>query len=86
MENFVYQNPVKILFGRGQIASLRGEIPGKAKVLMTFGGGSIKTNGVYDQVKTALADRSVLEFGGIEPNPRYRDPDAGRGAGPDQPR
>ncbi|MEN6532985.1 MAG: iron-containing alcohol dehydrogenase [Bryobacteraceae bacterium] len=71
MENFSYRNPVKILFGKGQIASIAGEIPADAKVLVTYGGGSIKKNGVYDQVKAALEGRQWLEFGGIEPNPRY---------------
>ncbi len=71
MENFTYQNPVKILFGKGQIASIGGEIPAAAKILVTYGGGSIKRNGVYDQVKAALAGRRWIEFGGIEPNPRY---------------
>lgn len=70
MHNFVFHNPVKILFGRGQIANIANEIPADAKILMTFGGGSIKRNGVYDQVKQALAGRTVYEFGGIEPNPR----------------
>ncbi|WP_066424714.1 iron-containing alcohol dehydrogenase [Anabaena sp. 4-3] len=69
MENFVFYNPVKILFGKGQIANIGAEIPADAKILMTYGGGSIKTNGVYEQVKSALAGRDVLEFGGIEPNP-----------------
>ncbi|MBD2568464.1 iron-containing alcohol dehydrogenase [Anabaena lutea] len=69
MENFVFYNPVKILFGKGQIANIAQEIPGDAKILITYGGGSIKANGVYDQVKSALAGRKVFEFGGIEPNP-----------------
>jgi len=71
MQNFVYHNPVKILFGRGQISNLGGEIPAEAKVLLTYGGGSIKANGVYAQVEAALAGRAVVEFGGIQPNPRY---------------
>jgi len=71
MENFTYQNPVKILFGKGQIASIAGEIPAGAKILVTYGGGSIKKNGVYDQVKAALEGRQWIEFGGIEPNPHY---------------
>ncbi|MEA5566582.1 iron-containing alcohol dehydrogenase [Anabaena sp. UHCC 0399] len=70
MENFVFYNPVKILFGKGQIANIGAEIPADAKILITYGGGSIKTNGVYDQVKSTLAGRNVFEFGGIEPNPR----------------
>jgi NADP-dependent alcohol dehydrogenase len=69
MQNFVFQNPVKILFGKGQIANIAAEIPTDAKILITYGGGSIKANGVYNQVKLALAGRDVLEFGGIEPNP-----------------
>lgn len=71
MQNFEYQNPVKILFGRGQIANIAAEIPAGARILMTYGGGSIKRNGVYDQVRKALAGREVREFGGIEPNPAY---------------
>lgn len=71
MENFSYRNPVKILFGKGQIAAVRDEIPAGARVLVTYGGGSIKRNGVYDQVTAALAKHEWAEFGGIEPNPRY---------------
>ena len=70
MENFSFHNPVKILFGKGQIANIGAEIPVGARILMTYGGGSIRKNGVYDQVKAALAGRTLLEFGGIEPNPR----------------
>lgn len=69
MENFTFYNPVKILFGKGQIANIAAEIPADAKILITYGGGSIKANGVYEQVKSALGGRNVLEFGGIEPNP-----------------
>jgi len=71
MKNFVFYNPVKIYFGEGQISKLSNEIPKDATVLMTYGGGSIFRNGVYEQVKLALANYKVLEFGGIEPNPRY---------------
>lgn len=70
MENFVFYNPVKILFGKGQIAQISAEIPVDAKILITYGRGSIKTNGVYEQVTSALAGRNAVEFGGIEPNPR----------------
>ncbi len=72
MENFTFYNPVKILFGKGQISSITAEIPHEAKILMAYGGGSIKANGVYDQVKAALSGHSVIEFGGIEPNPRLQ--------------
>lgn len=71
MQNFTFQNPVKILFGKGQIAELKNEVPKNARVLITYGGGSIKKNGVYDQVKTALKEHILFEFGGIEPNPQF---------------
>lgn len=71
MQNFEFKNPTKILFGKGQIASLSKEIPQNAKVLMLYGGGSIKKNGIYDQVKAALGDKDILEFGGIPANPEY---------------
>lgn len=69
MQNFTFQNPVKLLFGKGQIANIAAEIPADARVLITYGAGSMKRNGVYDQVKQALARHTVFEFGGIEPNP-----------------
>ena len=56
MENFDFFNPVKILFGKGKIAELGKHIPKDAKILMTYGGGSIKKNGVYNQVMDALKD------------------------------
>ncbi|NEW80506.1 MAG: iron-containing alcohol dehydrogenase [Gelidibacter sp.] len=71
MNNFDFQNPTKILFGKGQIATLSKEIPENAKVLLIYGGGSIKNNGVYNQVKAALTNFEVLEFGGIPANPEY---------------
>lgn len=71
MQNFSFHNPVKILFGEGQIAKIAREIPADARILVTYGGGSIKANGVYDQVMQALSGREVREFGGIEANPRY---------------
>lgn len=71
MNNFTFYNPVKILFGKGQISSITKEIPAGARVMVTYGGGSIKKNGVYDQVMAALHGFEVSEFGGIEPNPHY---------------
>ena len=71
MENFEYQNPVKIVFGKEAIAKLGELVPARRKILMTYGGGSIKSNGVFAAVKKALAGRTLIEFGGIEPNPRY---------------
>ena len=71
MNNFDFYNPVNILFGKGKIAELKKHIPAGANVLITFGGGSIKKNGVYDQVIAALHGFKVQEFGGIEPNPHF---------------
>jgi NADP-dependent alcohol dehydrogenase len=71
MENFEFFNPVKIIFGKGQIAKLRGEVPAGARLLVTYGSGSIKRSGVYDQVMAALEGHAVSEFSGIEPNPAY---------------
>lgn len=71
MNNFNYQNPTKILFGGGKISEIANEIPKNATILITYGGGSIKRNGVYDQVIKALEGYKLLEFGGIEPNPLY---------------
>ncbi|MEZ6138963.1 MAG: iron-containing alcohol dehydrogenase [Zavarzinella sp.] len=71
MENFSFHNPVKILFGKGQIANIGAEIPTNARVLVTYGFGSIKKNGVYNQTMQALNGFTVFEYGGIEPNPRY---------------
>lgn len=70
MENFIFQNPTKLIFGKGMIARLAKEIPANKRILVTFGGGSVKKNGVYDQVKEALKDFEVLEFWGIEANPK----------------
>jgi len=71
MNNFEYYNPTRIIFGQQTISELNDHIPAKAKVLMCYGGGSIKTNGVYEQVLSALGERTIIEFGGIEPNPDY---------------
>jgi NADP-dependent alcohol dehydrogenase len=71
MNNFIFYNHTKILFGKGQIAFIADEIPEDAKVLLIYGGGSIKTNGIYDQVIDALGDIEYYEFPGIEPNPTY---------------
>ncbi|ELY3085064.1 alcohol dehydrogenase [Klebsiella sp. 141130] len=71
MNNFNLHTPTRILFGKGAIADLREQIPAGARVLVTYGGGSVKKTGVLDQVLSALAGFDVLEFGGIEPNPSY---------------
>lgn len=69
MNNFIFHNPVRLLFGKGMIEQLSTAIPMVHRVMVTFGGGSVKKNGVYDKVMKALKDRDVVEFWGIEPNP-----------------
>ncbi len=69
MNNFIFQNPVKLIMGKGMIGHLSREIPAGSRVMITFGGGSVRANGVYDQVKEALKDYYTVEFWGIEPNP-----------------
>lgn len=69
MNNFIYQNPTKLVFGKGQIARLPELIPADRRIMITFGGGSVKRNGVYDQVVKALEGRNFIEFWGIEANP-----------------
>lgn len=71
MNNFEFKNPTKIIFGKDTIKKLATEIPSNEKVLMLYGGGSIKKNGIYEQVKTALSKHDVIEFGGIPANPEY---------------
>lgn len=71
MNNFELKNPTKIIFGKDSIEKLENEIPKDAKVLMLYGGGSIKKNDIYEQVKTALSHVNVIEFGGIPANPEY---------------
>ena len=69
MNNFIFQNPTRLIFGQGMIAQLSKEIPADKKVMITFGGGSVKKNGVYEQVIEALNGYDITEFWGIEPNP-----------------
>ncbi|MEB9832297.1 iron-containing alcohol dehydrogenase [Bacillus cereus] len=73
MQNFVFRNPTKLIFGKGQLEQLKTEIPqfGK-KVLLVYGGGSIKRNGIYDNVISILKNinAEVFELTGVEPNPR----------------
>lgn len=75
MLNFELYNPVNYVFGKGQIEKLKDLVPTDKKILIAYGGGSIFKNGIYNQVKKALATQfeadNIIEFGGIEPNPRY---------------
>lgn len=70
MKNFIFQNPTKLVFGRGQIARLTELIPRNKKIMITFGGGSVTQNGIYAQVIRALMNHDYIEFWGIEPNPK----------------
>lgn len=73
MQNFVFQNPTKLIFGKDTVKQLQQEIPqyGK-KVLLVYGGGSIKRNGLYDEVVKQLQaiNATIFELSGVEPNPR----------------
>ena len=71
MLNFELYNPVNYVFGKGQIEKLTDLVPSNTKILIAYGGGSIFKNGVYDQVKAALPNHDIVEFGGIEPDPRF---------------
>lgn len=71
MLNFELYNPTQYVFGKDQAQKLATLVPQNAKVLLAYGGGSIFKNGVYNQVKAALSGFEVIEFGGIEPNPRF---------------
>ena len=71
MKNFTFYNPTKIVFGKETISELENLLPVNKKILLIYGGGSIKSNGVYEQVINAIKNFSVLEFTGIESNPTY---------------
>lgn len=71
ISNFTYFNPTKVVFGKNQISTLDQLIPSNKKVLITYGGGSVKRFGTLDKVKQALGDRVYGEFGGIEANPTF---------------
>lgn len=71
MLNFELYNPANYVFGKGQIEKLAGLVPANAKILIAYGGGSIFKNGIHAQVIEALKGFTVIEFGGIEPNPRF---------------
>jgi NADP-dependent alcohol dehydrogenase len=71
MLNFELYNPTNYIFGKNQIEKLANLIPAHAKVLLAYGGGSIFKNGIHKQVTEHLKGFEVIEFGGIEPNPRF---------------
>ncbi|MGL4655711.1 MAG: iron-containing alcohol dehydrogenase [Sarcina sp.] len=71
MNNFDFYNPTRIIFGKDRLAELDNVVPKNARVLVTYGGGSVKRFGTLDKVKSSLSGREVFEFGGIEPNPQF---------------
>ena len=71
MDNFELHNPVKLIFGKGEISKISDNIPTSAKILLVYGGGSIKKNGVYNQVISALEGFDIIEFEGVEANPQF---------------
>lgn len=68
---YTYHNPTAIEFGKGQIKKITDHISKDQKILVVYGGGSIKKNGVYDEVSKALESYNWFEFSGVEPNPTY---------------
>jgi NADP-dependent alcohol dehydrogenase len=71
MKDFEFYNPVRILFGKEQLTKIGALIPSEKRIMLLYGAGSIKKNGVYDRVRSALQGREIVDFGGIEPNPSY---------------
>ena len=71
MDNFIFHNPTRLIFGKGMIAQLSQQIPADKRIMITFGGGSVKTNGVYEQVIQALEGRDYTEFLGNRIKSRY---------------
>ncbi|WP_162166204.1 iron-containing alcohol dehydrogenase [Campylobacter fetus] len=70
MNNFSFECPTKIVFGKDTIQNLSNLVPINLKILVIFGGGSVRKNGIYEQVKNALNKHNISEFWGIEPNPK----------------
>jgi len=73
MDRFTFENPTKLIFGKGQMEALQAEVPKYGtRVLVVYGGGSIKKNGIYDKVMNELkaVHAEVFELSGVEPNPR----------------
>ena len=71
MLNFEFYNPTRIVFGQNKVAELARLVPQDARVLVLYGGGSARSTGTLAEVLAALGERTVFEFGGIEPNPSY---------------
>ena len=72
MLDFSFYSPTRLIFGKGVVEKLPEVMaPLGKRILLTYGGGSIKRSGLYDKVKTLLKDFDITELGGIEPNPKY---------------
>lgn len=71
MQSFTFHNPTQIIFGRDKVAELANLVPATAKVLLLYGGASAEKTGTLAEVRAALGERVLQEFGGIEPNPTY---------------
>lgn len=73
MQNFDYQTPTRLIFGKGVVEKKLQKVMAQfgKRVLLTYGGGSIKRSGLYDQVLEILKDKEIFELPGIEPNPKY---------------
>lgn len=69
MNNFIFENPTKLFFGKGAIKNITTELDKSKNILLTFGGGSVKKNGIYNDIKEALDGYNIYEFWGIESNP-----------------
>lgn len=72
MDSFVFHNPTKLIFGKGKLEALKTELPRGGKILLVYGGGSVKRNGIYQRIRSLLdeIDAEVHELPGVEPNPR----------------
>ena len=71
MKNFEFYNPVRIFFGKDQISKIALELKPYSKIMLVYGQGSIKRNGVYDRIMSVLGEKNIVEFSGVEPNPVY---------------
>lgn len=69
--NFVYSNPTKLYFGKDSLDNLTSALNGYSRIMLVYGGGSIKKNGLYDKIVKILRDsgREIIEDGGVMPNP-----------------
>ena len=72
MQNFDYVTPTRLIFGKGVVEQLPEVMRQYGKrILLTYGGGSLKKIGLYDKVKDLLKDFEIVELSGIQPNPKY---------------